>query len=324
MTELGRPQRCDVIPSADASAMRCMAANCLLNIYKFVILIDLKNNTYAELSGSVDNYISQSGAQDYLINTFIGTADEADMDRLRVFLSFDELDELVKKGDIIELEYTDRKMGWCRARFIPICCDQAGENSKVLFCCEDINQHKLKEIELEKQLQKAEEKKEELMHDGLTGLFVRSVGENRINKLLAQHIPGTLLITDCDKFKYINDTFGHMTGDEVLVNIAASLSSSSEEGDILVRLGGDEFVLFAPGLCDYSLVEALIRKLFRSVDGIHIPVIPANSLKISVGAVIYKGEKETSFDELYKIADSKLYNSKKRYGNQVTYGEIVC
>ena len=65
-----------------------------------------------------------------------------------------------------------------------------------------------------------------------------------------------MCLIDCDKFKSINDTFGHAVGDAVIVAIAATLQNSCRSDDIVMRLGGDEFAIFVPTVTEKASAES--------------------------------------------------------------------
>ncbi|MFY8017545.1 MAG: diguanylate cyclase domain-containing protein, partial [Inhella sp.] len=87
--------------------------------------------------------------------------------------------------------------------------------------------------------------------DGVTGLPNRSLFHDRLGQALPVAMlsgsPAALLLLDLDRFKTVNDSFGHATGDEVLRQVAARLQACLREADTLARFGGDEFVAWLPG-----------------------------------------------------------------------------
>ncbi len=116
----------------------------------------------------------------------------------------------------------------------------------------------------------------------------------------------TVAITDLDHFKEINDTYGHLKGDEAIRNFATFLSENLRKDDVIVRYGGDEFIVIQPGLSGseaYIVWERLINRLReREYDGI--------KLGASAGIASYP-EDGITFDELFRRADGRLYNAKR-------------
>ncbi len=149
--------------------------------------------------------------------------------------------------------------------------------------------------------------------DLLTGLYNKSTTEQYVDEIMAASsktaYPHALLMLDIDDFKGINDTYGHVTGDQVLKEVANMLRKSARVSDIPGRIGGDEFVLFLKDIPSAGWVEnhtaEISEKLNREmlIDGKEI------SVSISIGmAVSPKGG--TNFEALYRNADSALYLSK--------------
>ena len=172
------------------------------------------------------------------------------------------------------------------------------------------------------QTQQANEKlKSMATQDGLTGLFNHSFMEqmigDAINRSKRSGNSLSLLMIDVDSFKQVNDTFGHNTGDEVLVMLTRLLNSSKRSTDYLGRWGGDELILL---LTDTNLTGAdnLAEKLRSLVESRVFPY--GKHLTISLGASEYQdGDNPTS---LIERADSALYRAKRAGRNRVELAAI--
>ena len=184
--------------------------------------------------------------------------------------------------------------GWCRGRYIPVDYDEDGRLLHVLYCVECIDEQKRREDKL---LYLAQT-------DTMTGVSNRRSGEKMIERILNNKISGMMCLVDCDKFKLINDTYGHMAGDEVIIAIAHTLQKSCRDKDIVMRLGGDEFAFF--------------KRLFENLKQIHVESIDNHPVVLSLGACFFDGKEDLSFDELYCRADSAMYESKKIDGYSAT------
>src|SRR5690606_22373149 len=91
------------------------------------------------------------------------------------------------------------------------------------------------------------------MHDALTELPNRAAWDLRIRAIFAKQTPGSdeklcVVIGDVDRFKHINDTYGHLAGDKVLKILAKEISSRLRPGDFMARYGGEEFVIALHGM----------------------------------------------------------------------------
>ena len=155
--------------------------------------------------------------------------------------------------------------------------------------------------------------------DRMTGLYDRVCGEHKVEDLLALGTGGMFLVLDIDHFKSFNDTYGHQYGDQVILAVADALRSTFRANDITMRLGGDEFGVFAVGIADRAMGEAIIRRLFDHLDAIEIAELRKEKFSISVGAVLCTGQEDLTFDKLYASADSAMYASKKTSGNSFAF-----
>lgn len=115
-----------------------------------------------------------------------------------------------------------------------------------------------------------------------------------------------LLLMDIDNFKQINDTYGHDTGDAVLVEVARRLTAASRSADLVARWGGEEFLLVMRGVEKASL-DLLIRKMLRAVTSEPVENI---HITISGGAVLIPDNAQ-SWEQALKQADALLYDAKK-------------
>lgn len=145
--------------------------------------------------------------------------------------------------------------------------------------------------------------------DPLTGLLNRRVVEERFAKLRSQGFD-TFALIDLDKFKRINDTFGHQTGDQVLVACGEAIIGGDERDLIAIRMGGEEFVVLLRGEDAYDRAEALRRSIpvqvAKTVKGLDRQVTASMGLIELPRA----GHELLSFQELYARADQLLYNAK--------------
>lgn len=165
------------------------------------------------------------------------------------------------------------------------------------------------------------------LHDALTGLHNRVALTERIEEACARYRRRgdwfNIFLLDLDRFKQVNDTFGHPTGDALLKQVAERLKSTVRETDILARLGGDEFAILQPGEQDQrSAAQGLARRVIAemtkpfSIDG--NDVIIGASIGIALAP-----DHSTQPDELLKMADLALYQTKSRGRNSYTFFETA-
>lgn len=131
------------------------------------------------------------------------------------------------------------------------------------------------------------------------------------------------LLMDIDHFKTINDTYGHVAGDEVLRKIGRLLNACKREGELLARFGGEEFVicLFNTDTENSLMAADRFRKLIRSFD-FSTPQYPdLKKITVSVGVAIYPQDDPITIDDLLKSADKALYKSKTEGRDRVSVYE---
>ena len=128
----------------------------------------------------------------------------------------------------------------------------------------------------------------------------------------------TIAYIDCDNFKTINDTLGHLTGDELLKTVAVTLTTTSRNGDAVSRLGGDEFAMLMPQTFGESAV-ALVGHVQDSL----LAAMRANGWPVtfSIGAATFTQPPE-SVTELIRIADELMYSVKRADKNAIEYKTI--
>lgn len=156
--------------------------------------------------------------------------------------------------------------------------------------------------------------------DGLTGCLNRRAFAWRVERDLeaaqrAGKAGGALLVVDADRFKTINDSFGHDEGDEALRRIACSIRSVLRGSDALGRLGGEEFGIHLPGAGREVAAEVAERVRVAVAATSFTPSGKPHALSVSVGCVVY--DRPAGFRELFSIADQRLYAAKNSGRNRV-------
>lgn len=157
--------------------------------------------------------------------------------------------------------------------------------------------------------------------DALTGIDNRRSGEAKIVMMLNEHVEGLFCLIDINKFKHINDTFGHHIGDEALRKISAVIKDSFRTSDIVMRIGGDEFAVFAQNILSQFQADTRIKNLFRKIEELEIPEMNGEKLSISLGATFIKEDSGLSFEDIYNKSDSLMYECKKLEGNNYKTNE---
>lgn len=170
-------------------------------------------------------------------------------------------------------------------------------------------------VSAQRKQQAAAEKIEDMaFHDSLTGLpnrrhfmesardvLVRAYGTNRV---------AALFFIDLDKFKAVNDTYGHAAGDELLIEVGRRLTHIAGRIELVCRLGGDEFLMFLPGANDLEVAE----KGQHVIDVLERPIRLTGAnvdayISASIGIARYPVD-ATTIDALVQLADAAMYEAK--------------
>lgn len=165
-------------------------------------------------------------------------------------------------------------------------------------------------------------------YDPLTKLPNRRLLQDRLKcALAASHrnaLNGALLFIDIDNFKGLNDTFGHETGDLLLVTIAERLLSCVRESDTVARLGGDEFIILLEDL-ENEMTEAATqaeivgKKILFTLSQPYTLNSHQHLSTPSIGAVLFNGDSQQTADELLKQADIAMYQAKASGRNALRF-----
>ena len=182
-------------------------------------------------------------------------------------------------------------------------------------------------LNLQSELLEAREAlQQEATHDHLTGLKNRpailEVLHKELNRGLRTNSSVGILLGDLDRFKAINDQFGHKAGDIALQEVSRRMSSVLREYDAVGRYGGEEFLVVLPG-CDARRSAELAERLCRQVAA--EPVIVGDQsvmITCSLGAVATADSPNADMDVLVNAADAAMYSAKRAGGNRVTVGSV--
>ena len=156
--------------------------------------------------------------------------------------------------------------------------------------------------------------------DPLTGLVTRRVLDEATRSAMTGadgRVGTSLVIVDVDRFKSVNDTYGHVVGDDVLTHIADLLRVASRQQDVVARMGGDEFAVLMPG-CDYPAAARRADDFVRLVRDTPLVLPDGSAVALSVSAGVANVPQHGARPRtLYASADASLYTAKKGGRGQV-------
>ena len=185
-----------------------------------------------------------------------------------------------------------RHVGWARG----------SAPAAALVVCEDVTEL----IELQEELRR------QANHDPLTGLVNRRRFHEILEEMLSERSeesPGSVLYTDVDHFKLVNDAGGHRAGDDLLVELAGLLRASVQRTDTVARLGGDEFALLLPG-CSLADSVRVAERLRGAVGELHFQADGrVFDISLSIGASAIPAGLDDP-DEVVGIVDAACYAAK--------------
>ena len=264
-------------------------------------VIDLANGTYEYQENQLaDGMYPQKGRYadlvDAITQRYVAFSDTEDA-KLSHLLAPERLRQMVgEREDVIRIEYCGRNGDVYKVlNIIPLDWGGAGELTRLMFVSQDIGRR----VELQTMANT----------DGLTGLFNERYFSSILRTREAAHKSFTLFYLDLDRFKPVNDTYGHDMGDKLLKAVAARLLDCIRSTDFAFRIGGDEFALVLDGELTGDACQMMFERITAAVsrpydiDGTEIDV------GTSCGWACCPGE--GSAEEVRIIADRRMYACKE-------------
>lgn len=206
--------------------------------------------------------------------------------------------ETVPSTPFLELTLHDGTHGFFRLSYLTI-TNKSGKVESVMG----------KLIDITDEVHERDELLNQLKSDDLTKLYNASTSKDLIGERL--HTNGSdktdaFLVIDVDSFKAINDTYGHLVGDEILIGVAESLRRAFRSSDIIARIGGDEFSAYLKDVRNLEFVQERCRLLEGYVKEIREDI----NVTVSMGVTIAQGNDD--YETLFRRADEALYEAKEK------------
>lgn len=164
-------------------------------------------------------------------------------------------------------------------------------------------------IDIDDEKQQSEVLLQKSQADTLTGLLNKMTAQSRVDEQLTHRLNGVLMFLDLDCFKQVNDFYGHLFGDSVLVKIANGLKSIFRKEDIIGRIGGDEFLIYMSGEFSKDLIIRKANQILKEIKELNREMNYEFDLSASIGIAV-SPEDGHSLQELYQRADHALYKAK--------------
>jgi diguanylate cyclase len=173
---------------------------------------------------------------------------------------------------------------------------------------------------MEEQAEELDRTRREAHTDALSGVANRKAFDDKLKLLFGYHrrdgVSFALMLADLDRFKWINDTYGHQAGDRVISQLGRLLAQLVREGDFVARFGGDEFGVLLPH-CDTETAVKVANRIRSETTRANFGVASSEQTAITVSIGVALARPGDSCETLFKRADEALYASKKGGRNQV-------
>ena len=279
--------------------------------YEYNLTKDLVDRIDTTLSAKLPDDVSKSFSAlvHYVAEHFIY---ELDKEKYRGFFSREMLLSRYYMGKR-ELIFEYRRINsfgnpyWVSTT-IQLLPDPYSDDIKLFVLLQNIDEQKQEEDRLQKLSQT----------DPLTGLLNRRMIIDKVDEILKNREDSqqyAFIMIDIDHFKELNDTLGHLFGDQVLIDIGKTIQQSLQEEDLMARLGGDEFVVFLQYNLSILYLEQKVQEICKSlVKSFEQGIVISGSLGVALAPRDGK-----TFTELYQKADTALYKAKKYGRNQYVF-----
>jgi len=280
----------------------------------------IENEVFIETNQKMIDIFGYVSKEEFLKLSPLDLMPKRQADRGYSLIALTQMKDLAENDNIQEFEWLAQKSDgstfWTDILLTPI----ELSNRKLLYVvCRDISEKKATELEI---LRQKDTLYHQAYHDDLTGLPNRTLFMIELKKSLEEAKISenklALVFIDLDRFKEINDSLGHLMGDQVITVVAKRLRLVIGSHDLIARLGGDEFLIL---LKDVETQEAVITKVEKILRITNEPMfIDSHRLysSASIGISHYPSD-DTDADNLLKYADAAMYKAKDEGGNNFQF-----
>jgi diguanylate cyclase (GGDEF)-like protein/PAS domain S-box-containing protein len=254
------------------------------------------NDAFCRMSGRTKEELIGRDSQHFTYPEDIGISEEAI--------------KKIKSGEIDEFRYGKRflhKNGRIVVAEVSICTarDETGEALYFVSSVRDVTEERALAAQLSFQA----------LHDPLTGLANRALFDDRLAQARLrterEESLGAVLLLDLDDFKGVNDSYGHLVGDQLLIEIASRFKQVTRSTDTLSRFGGDEFLYLAEGLTSHGEAQLIAERLLETLNEPFTFARVTLHQRASVGYVVWDDASANDV-ELVQSADAAMYEAKRQ------------
>lgn len=303
-----------------------LTGNAIRSLYQMIILIDRKsyecqvidyNKEFKNITEVVTDF------DDFFELLFINIHPE-DREAFEKFTNPEcfptELSDKVFVSMECRIRQADNKYCWSEITFCHATEEDKAEGDNYLFLVMDIHEWKMKELQKEAQelmvFKKLQDKYdslfEENMKDAQTGCYNRKglkyYSDMVIDEAKKNGLYLFVCVADLNGLKHLNDTYGHMAGDEAIAAVSHELITAAPAGSRIVRTGGDEFLMFAAIDKDSKEPYEMQQKIDSGLEAYNSAHSNPYTIGASYGWVLLPAKEDmTDLDEYVEIADAKMY-----------------
>lgn len=240
-------------------------------------------------------------------------------DRQRVQAEADEVMRIRQQFDTeLRLRRYDGEYRWFQMRAAVVWPEEGDRPQRVVGSIEDINDRKRAE---KVNVQLMAEMERRATQDALTGLYNRGYFNertaNEIRRSSRSGVPFSLMILDGDHFKSVNDTYGHVTGDQVLKALSKCILENERETDVACRFGGEEFTICLPDT-DETGAFNIAERVREAIESLQLVSEDGRHFNVTASIGVAEWRPGEDVDALVMRADAAVYHSKHNGRNRVT------
>lgn len=274
----------------------------LVNLTSGIILEKKSRDIPSEILDQITNMDS------LITNEITYIHDNDDKARIKEAFTINHIHELMESGkEFSDIEYKRRSPSTNSIEWISLSLSpMKTQTNEIVLAIQLVNIDSRKKQEM--LLQRRAER------DLLTDLYNKMTMSSLINDYLKlprkENQIDVLIMIDADNYKSVNDTFGHVFGDKVLIDIADSLKSCVKQSDLVGRVGGDEFMIFLKNVNSKERIISILERISEGIQHTYVEKDLEVTISASIG-VAYLTPEIQSFQPLYKRADEALYEAKE-------------
>lgn len=291
-----------IISKERDEASQTIVLGAIQDTYYTMHLFDLKDNSVVDFIESelVTSFVNDRGnGQTAITDVMVASVTEEYLPEVKKFIDFSTVSERLKDSNIISMDFLGKHHGWTRATIISVERDEQGNQNKIMFTTQIIDEQKRREQEMYARSN----------IDQLTNLFNRRAYEDDVARILKDNQNLVYVSVDVNGLKVVNDSLGHTAGDELLKGAAECMRRCFGPYGKIYRTGGDEFaVLLYATEDELTQIQADLDETVLNWRGEIV-----DNVAISCGYVRRQENSNFTIEEMAQLADERMYKEKTSF-----------